>query len=78
MAHYAGEWPCLVVVPASMRWPWVDSLETWLDQCISPGGGASRVLQRPYVPTCAPHRLLPLRCIPPGDNPLWHVIEHHV
>jgi hypothetical protein len=23
MAHYRDEWPCLVVVPASMRWPWV-------------------------------------------------------
>ena len=37
MVHYAQEWPCLVVVPASMRWPWVDALEVWLDEALSPG-----------------------------------------
>ena len=38
LAHYAHEWPALVVVPASMRWPWVDALELWLDErLIKPG-----------------------------------------
>ena len=37
LAHYSHEWPALVVVPASMRWPWVDALELWLDGLLRPG-----------------------------------------
>jgi len=37
LAHYSHEWPALIVVPSSMRWPWVDALELWLDGLLRPG-----------------------------------------
>ena len=30
--YYKDEWPLLVVVPSSMRYPWIEELEQWLPQ----------------------------------------------
>lgn len=31
---YKNEWPLLIVVPSSLRYPWVDELEKWIpDLC---------------------------------------------
>lgn len=30
MCAFREEWPVLIVVPSSMRWPWVDELEKWV------------------------------------------------
>uniref|UniRef100_A0A8C6Y3Y3 DNA annealing helicase and endonuclease ZRANB3 n=1 Tax=Naja naja TaxID=35670 RepID=A0A8C6Y3Y3_NAJNA len=32
--HYKNEWPLLIVVPSSLRYPWVDEMEKWIpDLC---------------------------------------------
>eukprot|EP00959_Pyramimonas_sp_CCMP1952_P289061 6045532-Pyramimonas_sp.AAC.2 len=33
---YVNEWPLLVVVPASVRWSWVDEMERWLPTLLRP------------------------------------------
>ena len=33
---YRAEWPLLVVVPSSLRYPWVEELERWLPE-LQPG-----------------------------------------
>ena len=35
-SFYRQDWPCLVVMPASMRWTWALELEKWLDE-LRPG-----------------------------------------
>jgi SNF2 family DNA or RNA helicase len=35
-AAYVDEWPLLVVVPASVRWSWVDEMERWLPSLLRP------------------------------------------
>ena len=29
---YKDEWPLLIVVPSSMRYPWIDEIEKWLPE----------------------------------------------
>ena len=36
-SRYQAEWPCLVFMPASMRWVWAEELEKWLEEWIRPG-----------------------------------------
>ncbi|NXP17791.1 ZRAB3 endonuclease, partial [Scytalopus superciliaris] len=34
--YYKTEWPLLIVVPSSLRYPWVDEMEKWIPE-LSPG-----------------------------------------
>ncbi|NWV33869.1 ZRAB3 endonuclease, partial [Grantiella picta] len=34
--YYKNEWPLLIVVPSSLRYPWVDEMEKWIPE-LSPG-----------------------------------------
>ena len=71
LAHYAHEWPALVVVPASMRWPWVDALELWLDErLVKPGdvnvvrdGGNTRIASKTSRITIVSYPLLSVESI---------------
>ena len=71
LAHYAHEWPALVVVPASMRWPWVDALELWLDErLVKPGdvnvvrdGGNTRIASKTSRVTIVSYPLLSVESI---------------
>ncbi|KAJ8035846.1 DNA annealing helicase and endonuclease ZRANB3 [Holothuria leucospilota] len=33
--YYHSEWPVLVVLPSSMKYPWIEELEKWLP-CLQP------------------------------------------
>ena len=71
LAHYAHEWPALIVVPASMRWPWVDALELWLDErLLQPGdvnvvrdGGNARIASKSSRVTVVSYPLLSVESI---------------
>lgn len=30
--YYKNEWPLLIVVPSSLRYPWVDEMEKWIPE----------------------------------------------
>lgn len=30
--YYRKEWPLLIVVPSSLRYPWVDEMEKWIPE----------------------------------------------
>jgi len=30
--YYRTEWPLLIVVPSSLRYPWIEELERWLPE----------------------------------------------
>ncbi|KAK2168608.1 hypothetical protein NP493_1170g00040 [Ridgeia piscesae] len=50
--YYRTEWPLLIVVPSSLRYPWIEELERWLPEIdphsinlIQSGGDISRLVQ---------------------------------
>ena len=53
-AHYAAEWPLLIVCPASMRYVWAAELESWLPTGLAPA----------LVHLCAKHANIPYNIIP--------------
>ena len=30
--YYKHEWPLLIIVPASLRYPWIEEVEKWLPE----------------------------------------------
>jgi hypothetical protein len=51
-AHYVAEWPVLIVVPSSLRWPWVDACERWLHLVLRPASALNVCLNGSNTRLC--------------------------